>query len=149
MNEPLTIIPEANHALRIDLAMFVQQPDKDLEARILAALSEGSVRLFVHVTRKVGGEDEPPITAADLSLAQLDNGIPIRLIYASTKLTLDNLSPTVLESGKYCRQISAKELHRLCRERGIMAIELDGGLMTGVMIGPFMEGRQLRIQQIP
>ncbi len=149
MTEALTIIPAANHALRADLALFVQQQDELLGARILLALLRDPIMLFVHVTRQVGAMDEPAITAADLSLMQLEDGRTVRLVMASTKLTPDNLSTELEARGIYCRQLPSKALFLMCLERGIVAIDLDSGLPTGVMIGPFAEGKHIKVSLAP
>jgi hypothetical protein len=136
MDEPTTIIPGANHALREELFRFVQQQEVQLAERILDLLRNSPVELFTLVTRQVGAVGEPPITAADLALMELEDGRPLRMISASTKITPDNISVELAASGIYCRPIPAKQLLDLCLESGILGIELDGGLSTAVLIGP-------------
>ncbi len=149
MEEPITIIPEANHALREDLFRFAQQQEVQLAERILWALRNSPVELFMHVTRQVGAEGEPPITAEDLALMELEDGRPIRMITASTKITTDNISVELEESGVYCRPLHAKQLLDLCLERGILGIELDGGLSTAVLIGPIARDKPLGVHAHP
>lgn len=149
MTEPYTIIPEGNHELRRLLASFVQHQERLTAAQIKLALLDSPVRLFVHVTRQVGAEGEPPITAADLALMCLEDGRPIRMIRAVTMFTPDHLSTGLAEEGIYCRQLSAKALYLLCLERGILGIELDGGLDTEVLIGPIRVGEHLDVSLMP
>ena len=149
MAEPLTVIPDANEALREDLYRFAQEQQVELAERILWALQNSPVDLFIHVTRKVGAVGEPPITSADLELLKLNDGQPLRLIMAATKLTPDNLDPAVAENGIYCRPIRAKQLLELCLERGILGIELDGGLHTEVLIGPISAVEPLGVHPHP
>lgn len=143
MDEPSTIIPEANHPLRAELFRFVQQGVVQLEERILDLLRNSSVELFIHVTRPVGAVGEPPIAAADLALLELEDGRALRMILANTKITPDNISVELAASGTYCRLIPAKQLLDLCLERGIRWIELDGGLSTSVLIGPIAPDKPL------
>jgi len=149
MSGPLTIVPEGNHALREHLALFIQQQDVIHSTRILLELLEGPVELFVHVTRKVGAAEEPPITADDLSLMQMEGGMPVLMILASTKLTPDHLSTDLEAQGVFVRRLPSKELILMCRQRGIVAIELDAGLFPGVLVGPFLAGRDLMITLAP
>jgi len=149
MAEPLTVIPDANHALRADLFRFVQQQDVAMAERILWALQNSPVELFIRVTRKVGALGEPPITAADLSLMKLDDGRPIKMIMACTKLTPDNLDAALAERGVYFRPIGAKQLLEVCLERGIIGIELDGGLPTEVLIGPLGMDKPMGVHAHP
>lgn len=135
MPEPLTIIPGANDALRMDLIAFVQNKQEHLAPRIMEAMHGGAVVFFVTVTRKVGAPGEPPITAADIELMRLKDGRLMNITLASTKLTPDNVSKDLEGRGSYLRQLNAKVFLELCTERGIIAVDLDGGLETAVFLG--------------
>lgn len=149
MVKPYTLIPEANHALRKDLYLLAQERRVDLAERILWALQNSPVELFIHVTRKVGAVGEPPITIEDLSLMKMEDGKALRVIMAATKFTPDNLSSELAEEGLYLRPIRAKRLLELCLERGIMGIALDGGLVTSVVIGPLGTDKPMGVQAFP
>lgn len=148
MEEPITIIPEANHALREELFFFVQQNEVERAERILWLLRNSPVELFTHVTRKAGAVGEPPISAADLALMKLDDGREVLMIGASTKLTPDNISTKLEEEGIYCRQLPAKRLLELCLERGILLLDLDGGLDTAVTLGPIAPDKPMLVKAI-
>jgi hypothetical protein len=146
MSEPLSIIPEANHALRTALLQFVLERDEAVAARIIHMLRNDPVELFIHVSREVGAPGEPPITAADLVQLAVADGRFVRMVVASTKLTPDNIATELGEGGTCVRQLPAKRLLELCAERGVLMIELDGGLDTEVFVGPIMEGRDLMVK---
>ena len=148
MVEPLTLIPEANHALREELFRFVQGKEEERAARILWLLRHSPVELFTHVKRKAGGVGEPPISASDLALMTVDNGQEVRIISAATKLTPDNISTDLEKRGIYCRQLPASRLLELCSERGVLLLDLDGGLETAVTIGPIAPDRELLVKAI-
>lgn len=135
MPEAHTIIPEANHALRMDLFAFVQEKQTHLAPRIMEAIQGGEVVFFVGVCRAVGAPDEPPITAADIEVMHLPDGRPLNITLASTKLTPHNISPIIQERGHFLRQLPAKVFLELCAERGIIAIALDSGLEGAVLLG--------------
>ncbi len=128
---------------------FAQLKQEHLGPRILEAIQGGDVVFFVLVTRKVGAVGEPPITAEDLALMQLPDGRSIAIILASTKLTPDNLSTGLEARGVYVRQLSSKVLLELCLQRGIKAIELDGGVTTEVLIGPIGHDDALEVVVVP
>ena len=144
----MTIIPEANHALRADLLLYVRERDEAAEARIINQLQNEPVVLFILVTGKVGADDEPPITAGHLSLMHLPDKRPVGVILATTKLTPDNISSDLETRGIYIRPVLAKTLLSLCLQRGVVVIKLDDDLETECTIGPIMKDRDLMVRVV-
>lgn len=137
------IAPEGSKVLRERLTAFMEAPDDGEGAAILRELISGPAHLFVLVKGRLGAEGEPPITPADLSLATLEDGRPIRFITATTQLNPESIAPSYEAKGLFFRQLPAWQLIKFCLHQGIVGIRLDPFLPTGVIIGPFGADKRL------
>jgi hypothetical protein len=146
---PATIIPPGTTMLRRLIAAWSQNESEASARAILHELVTGAVTLFIVVKGRVGGEGEPPITPADLSLVKGQDGMEARIVQAATELMPDEITPSYEQQGLFFRQIPAWKLLQFCLHRGILCIMLDAGLDHGLMIGPFCTDQRPRVARLP
>lgn len=141
----MIVIPEENQALRTHLEAFTEDPKDETGALIMRELMESAAVLFVHSERQAGAEGEPPLQAGDLKLMEMEDGVPVQMIVAATLIDPDEINPDLADEGLYCRPLPAARLVQFCLERGIVAIILDPGHPTEVLIGPFGLNKPLKV----
>ncbi len=140
----MLIIPEENRELRSALLRLTEHREQEAVRAILDELYHGQATIFIHVVGKKGAEGEPPITAEDICRRSFE-GLRLILILATT--CIEPEAPVLAANNVFCRPIPAPELMRMCLERGILAIQLDLGRPTGVVIGPI--GKPVPMKVVP